>query len=1071
MTRFLPLFPTPSHPLRHGAAYTLLVGLLLGTGAPATAALPARPAKPAAATPVFLNITGTVRDAKGEGIPGASVVLKGTTTGTTTDAQGVFRINLPTGNEVLVISSIGFAKQEITVGGRTTLEVTLQEETSKLNEVVVVGYGTQTKESLTGSVASVNMKAIEELPVGSLSTALVGQNPGVSVSGGTGRPGDKGQITVRNPIVLTKDGGTTRPLYVIDNVVRTEEDFNLLDQSEVEAISVLKDAAAAIYGARSNQGVVVVATKRGKVGPPKFSYSGSVGQADAVRLPSMMDGVQLATYLNDYNIYRGRPLTDASIYTPDELQYFANNNYNWLKAAWKPAIVTRHALNVSGGTDRMTYFAGLSYNYQNANFDNINANKWTFRASTDVQVAKGLKAGLSLSGDLYQKRMYYLKVGGENAENDMRGLLYTPMFNQPYVNGLPVQLSSGTGFDSFHFFEIQNSDNYTSQRNTGLNITANLDYELPFIKGLKARVLFSKTMDNNFGKQYGTRFPVYQFSMLGEHKHIYGGTVTKQNFLSNGDIVRLVPSYTNSYQLNGYLNYDRQFGKHLISAIAFFEQSETFFDEAETYRTSPIPGGLDNVRFATGTTYSYESQTESGILSYAGRLNYSYANKYLLELAMRYDGSTNFAPEYRWGFFPSLSAGWILSEESFFPASERVNFLKLRGSVGMLGGDATRAYNWQENYKIETGKGAVFGGNADRSLTATPNNALANRAARWDDNTKYNAGLDARFLNNKLSFTVDGFYDHRYNMLTALSASAPLLIGAPLPSENFSTVDGFGYEVSLGYGDNLGGDFSYRLNTFLSWNDNKQIKVDVERGKIGQWDDPTGRSTDRGVVGYRYLGMFRNQGEVDAFLESNKGYTLFGDAPKPGMLYYQDIRGPKDASGNYTAPDGKITEDDQTYLTKKEQNHYGVGVNPSITYKGLTIQLTMGISFGGQATVESAARKAATATSNRPEFWTDHWTPENQGAKYPAPFTSNSYDRTSEFWFKSSTSAGIRNATISYSLPTPLTNRLGMSSVKVFATALNAVSFYNPYNYKVYSGSYDAYPTLRSLSLGLNVGF
>ncbi|MCB2377337.1 SusC/RagA family TonB-linked outer membrane protein [Hymenobacter sp. BT635] len=1070
MTKFLPLHPTRAHALCQGSAYTLLVSLLLG-GSPALAAPALAAHPPGAAVPVFMNVTGTVRDAKGEGIPGASVVLKGTTTGTTTDAQGVFRINLPTGNEVLVISSIGFTKQEITVGGRTTLEVTLQEETSKLNEVVVVGYGTQSRETLTGAVTTVDMKAIEELPVGSLSTALVGQNPGVGVSGGTGRPGDKGQITVRNPIVLTKDGGTTRPLYVIDNVVRTEEDFNLLDQSEVEAISVLKDAAAAIYGARSNQGVVVVATKRGKVGPPKFSYSGSVGQADAVRLPNMMDGVQLATYLNDYNIYRGRPLTDASIYTPDELQYFANNNYNWLKAAWKPAVVTRHALNVSGGTDRMTYFAGMSYNYQNGNFDNINANKWTFRASTDVVVAKGLKAGLSLSGDLYQKRMYYLKVGGENAENDMRGLLYTPMFNQPYVNGLPVQLSSGTGFDSFHFFEIQKSDNYTSQRNTGLNITANLDYELPFVKGLKARVLFSKTMDNNFGKQYGTRFPVYQFAMLGEHKHIYGGAVTKQNFLSNGDIVRLVPSYTNSYQLNGYLNYDRQFGKHLVSAIAFFEQSETLFDEAETYKTSPIPGGLDNVRFATGSTYSYESQSESGILSYAGRLNYSYANKYLLELAVRYDGSTNFAPEYRWGLFPSLSAGWILSEESFFPTSARINFLKLRGSVGMLGGDATRAYNWQENYRIETGKGAVFGGNADRTLTATPNNALANRAARWDDNTKYNAGLDARFLNNRLSLTVDGFYDHRYNMLTALSASAPLLIGAPLPSENFSTVDGFGYEVSLGFSDNITSDFSYRLNTFLSWNDNKQIKVDVERGKIGQWDDPTGHSTDRGVVGYRYVGMFRNQAEVDRFLETNRNYTLFGDAPKPGMLYYQDIRGPKDAAGNYTAPDGKITEDDQTYLTKKEQNHYGVGLNPSVTYKGLSIQMTMGISFGGQAVVESAARKAATATSNRPEFWADHWTPENQGAKYPAPFTSNSYDRTSEFWFKSSTSVGIRNATIAYALPTTLTTRMGVSGVKVFMTAVNAVNFYNPFNYKVYGGGYDAYPTLRSLSLGLNVGF
>jgi hypothetical protein len=226
-----------------------------------------------------------------------------------------------------------------------------------------------------------------------------------------------------------------------------------------------------------------------------------------------------------------------------------------------------------------------------------------------------------------------------------------------------------------------------------------------------------------------------------------------------------------------------------------------------------------------------------------------------------------------------------------------------------------------------------------------------------------------------------------------------------------------------------------------------------------------------GVQGYKYLGMFRTQADVDQHLQANPGYTLFGAAPKPGMLYYQDIRGPKDASGQYTAPDGKITDVDQTFLTPKADNHYGIGFNPSISYKSLTISATMGISWGGQALVESAARKVATLTSNRPAFWADHWTPENTDAEFPAPLYSATYDLNSSFWFRSSFSAGMRNANISYTLPAGLTSRMGVGSVRMFFTAINPFNFYNPYSYKNYGGAYDAYPTLRSLSLGLNVGF
>lgn len=1020
------------------------------------------------------TITGNIKDAASQPLPGANIIIKGTKIGTVSNSEGNFKLTLSQGNETLVISSVGYQSREVAVNGQNFVAVTLDDDVASISEVVVVGYGTQKKVSLTGAVAAVDMKAIQELPVGSLSAALQGQMPGVSVSGGTSRPGENAQITVRNPIILSKDGGTLRPLYVIDNVVRTEEDFNLLDASEVEAISVLKDAAAAIYGARSNQGVVVVSTKRGKVGAPKFSYSGSVGISDAAMLPKMMNGFEQATYLNDLNFAAGRTATDPLIYTQDELEHFKQNNYNWLETAWKPSTVMRHALNVSGGNDRATYFAGITYNAQNANFDNINANKWTFRASTDITVAKGLKTGLSLSGDLYDKRMYYLKQGGENPENDMKALLYTPQFNPPYVNGLPVLLSNAGNVntvDAFHFFEVQNSDNYTRTRNTGLNVTANIDYEIPFIKGLKARVLFAKTLDNSFGKQYGTKYNVYSFTMLGQNKHIYGGDILRTVTLNNGDRVRINPSYNDTYQLNGYLNYDRQFGKHHVSAIAFFEQSETNFNSVAAMAEGVIIGGLDNMRYATGTQTANETQSESGNLSYAGRINYNFANKYLVEIAARYDASTNFAPEYRWGFFPSISAGWVISDEQFFKNNVSfVDFLKFRGSLGFMGGDATKAYNWLTSYSIQTGKGAVFGGNADRPLIVSPNNAMSNRQARWDNNTKYNFGIDAQFLKNRLSFGFDAFYDHRYNMLTALTSSVPLLVGATLPSENYASVDGFGYEISLGWSNKITSDWSYKINTFLSWSDNKQLIVDVDKGKLGTYEDPIGKSTDMGVQGYRYLGMFRTQQDVDSWLEKNPNYTIFGAAPKPGMLYYQDIRGPKDASGQYTAPDGKITDADLDFLTKKANNHYGLGFNVSTTYKNLTVSAVMGASFGGQAVVESSARSQATLTANRPQFWADHWTPQNTQAAYPSPYYRDAYNVVSEFWFVNALSAGMRNFNISYNLPAQASKKLGLNNLKVYLVAVNPFNFYNPYSYKTYSGSYDAYPTLRSFSLGLNLG-
>lgn len=1036
------------------------------------------------------KVTGRVVDQQDrQPIPGVNVSIKGKPSNVSTNADGVYTIQVGSDADALVFSYIGYVRQTIVVGKQATVHVSLASDNQDLNEVVVVGYGTQKKTHLTGAVETINVKQIEDMPVGSLSAALKGQVAAVSVSGGFGRPGDNASIIIRNPQSFTKDGpqGAGNPLYVIDDVIRTPDDFNLLDASEVESISILKDAAAAIYGIQGANGVIIVTTKRGKRGETRISYGASVGVADATKLPDMMSGIDQANYLNDYTQSQydyliqpngdhtdpktGKTSRIAAYYSPDELDYFKNNSTDWLKQAWQKAVVTRHTLNISGGSEKATFFAGASYVNQSANFEGINTDRWTFRASSDIKLTQGLQLGLSLSGDLATNRRFFYKQGSESAENDFLTLLGNPEFVPYYVDGLPVLINT-RNTESFHFFEAQNSNNFTNNRGTGLNVLGNLQYAVPFLKGLNAKVTLSKNLDNNFGKQFGTFYDVYRFSMLGENKHIYGGDVIGTTRLKNGDRIRLSPSYSDSYQFNGSLNYSRQFGKHSISALALYEQQETEFDSVDGMIEGIIEGGMPNQNFGTGENTSREVQTEFGRLAYAGRINYSFDNKYLLELSIRADANVNFAPGKRWGYFPSMSAGWIMSDESFFKNKVKaVDFLKLRGSIGFLGTDNTKGYQYLVNYAKETSKSAVFGGNGNVGPSFKTNNAISNPNLSWDENTKINGGLDARFLKNKLSLTIDGFLDKRRNMLTTRTSSVPAVIGAKVPTENYASVNSFGYEVSLGWKDQIDKNWSYNVSSFLSWSDNKQLLFDQASGDYGTYLDGTGLSGDRGKYGYKYLGMFRTQEQVDNFLVSNPGYKLFGKSPEPGMLYYKDIRGPYNReTKQFDGPDGVITEQDQDFLTNKADNHYGLGLNFGTSYKNITLSVVMGMSFGGQGSVEGAARKKAESYSNKPAFWSDHWTPSNTDAAYPAPEFSETYDKESEFWFRSSYSFRVTNFNLSYGLPQRITQKIGINSAKFFLIGTNPINFFNPYDYRDNASPYNVYPNLKTFSLGVNVG-
>ncbi|WP_121356196.1 SusC/RagA family TonB-linked outer membrane protein [Flavisolibacter nicotianae] len=1037
------------------------------------------------------TITGVVtNDESKEPLSGVSISVKGTDRVTSTNEKGQFSI-LVSGNEsVLKISSVGYLYKEITVGGQNSVSISLAKDVKQMDEVVVIGYGTQRKTHLTGSVGTVDVKRIEDFPGGNLSQALKGQVVGVSVSGGYSRPGEAATISIRNPISFSKDAPKD-PLYVIDDIIRTKADFDLLDATEIENISVLKDASAAIYGIMGSNGVIVVRTKRGRAGAPVISYTASAGISDATSMPKMMTGYQQALYMNDYlngskNWDQAAVAQLSGIYTQDEVDYFKTHNYDWLKNAWQKAYNTRHALNVSGGSDRATYFAGFTYSSENSNFDGLGYKRYSFRSSSDIKLAAGLKLGLALSGNLSDRKNTFNKQGNESLDNDWKTLIGENQGYTPYINGLPILIpgaGTSSNINTYHYFAVHELNNYTSSYNTGLNFQGQLSYEIPFIKGLKAAVNYNKNIANSWGKQYGTKYTVYDFNKLGSNGHILGDSVIKTYTWSNGDRVRLNPTITKTYQLNTTVNYDRTFGKHQIGALFVYEQAEAFSDGVAGQVDGVVVGGLDNQNFAVGTSTnpdgsSNETISEAGRMAYIGRLNYSFANKYLFEANLRADASQNFAPENRWGYFPSLSAGWVVSDENFFDnLTKTVNYLKIRGSVGFMGIDNTKSYQWLRSYAIQTGKAAVFGGNSDRGLATVMNIDLANRAVHWDNQDKYDIGLDARFLRNRLSISTDWYINKSYNMLSSLTSSPSILIGTALPTENFGKANVFGYELSANWRDNIGKNWSYNVTTNFNWNDNRVLVADVPKGDIGTFKDQNGKSNDMGFYGYHSLGILRTQAEVDAYVAQYNITDMLGYKPgtnnpiRPGMLAFADVRGKQNATtGKYDGPDGVIDVNDQDFLKAKQDNHYGLGINWGVSYKTVSLNVVMGMSWGGISSVESAARKVGTAYSNRPSFWSDHWTPDNINAAYPSPYYTSTYDVASDFWWRSSFTFRVTTFNLSYTLPRDLTRRAGLNNVRLFLNGTNPVNFFNPYDYKDnINGSYDVFPQLRTFNFGLNV--
>lgn len=1082
------------------------------------------------------TIKGTVVDENGDPVIGATIHVPGTRQATVTDLDGNYSISAPKGT-TLTVTYVGY-KQISTKGGR----IMLKEGDTDLDEVVVVGYGTQKRAHLTGSVESIPVDEIQDISSGNLASTLSGLVNGLSVSGGESQPGEAARITIRTANTLGDIGSTVQqPLFVIDGYIYPNdvkvgnvqqnlgaEAFNNLDPAEIESISVLKDASAAVYGARAANGVILVTTKKGKMGKPVISYSGQYGWTDAVATPKMLSAYNYGRLYNE--IAARDPLNTTldhttGLFQADELEAMKGMNNDLLDKYWKTGFTQKHSVNISGASDRVNYFAGIGYFDQDGNLGRLDYNRWNYRAGVDVKISKWLGAGVTISGDYGKRNTGNVKVGGSSDQKQYNLLLTRPYYLPEYIgenDEYPILNYGPTNSEAnqnqrYNYDLLINDGDYSKSMTSNLNIGANINYDFGWskaLKGLKVSFQYSKSINTNKGNEYGSNFTIYNMQKrYGSGSHLYSPLDGSDDYslwdltnlvahkYDNGNYLARTDVRTDNYQMNFTVNYARDFGLHNVQALFSIEKSEAESEYQRSSVTNPYEFTTGQSNSADGTQTGIFTRSESGSLSYIGRVNYSYAGRYLFEFLMRADASQKFSPENRWGYFPATSIGWIASEEKWFKkAMPWWNFLKLRASFGLTGRDNTTAWQWMQVYAQDKNRGVLFGDytkDTGNRITINKNNSAVNRDITWDKSYKFNFGIDNRFLNNRLSVGLDFYREWNRDMLINILQVVPSTVGTQSAASNNGEIDNWGWELSLGWRDKIGKDFKYNIGINTGYSDNKVLRMDFDQNFYYRQIQRNGR-TDIGTWGMQCIGMFRSFQDIDEYFTKNHITSYMGmskDQVRPGMLIYKDVRGSQhtDANGNiyYDGPDGIVDRDNDQVQLGHRGNIYGFTLNAGGSWKGLSFQLQFGAHWGGYTTVPAQALTAsAIEYTNMPSFWN----PDNvfvyqnvydgqgnliQAANRNACLPNPGYSINtvaSSFWRISAAQVTLNRLTLAYSLPKAWLKALGIGiqNVRLNLTGQNLINFYNPYPdnfYSPYAGTYGNYPNLRKWTLGVNVSF
>jgi len=993
---------------------------------------------------------------------GATITEKGTTNGTSADVDGFYKLSLNKGASI-VISFIGYVPQEIKIDNRSTLDVILKADQQQLQDVVVVGYGTQKKSTLTGAVTSIKSEDIIKAPTSNATNSLTGRMPGVFVVQRSGKPGDnQADIFIRGRATT----GDSSPLIIVDGAER--QTFGDIDPNEIETISVLKDASAtALFGIKGGNGVILITTKVGKEGKPRISYTGNVALQTYTSLPKTLNAFTSASLLNEANANVGK----AAAFTDAELQKFKDHSdpykypdFNWfdyLTRKYYPQ--TQHNLNVSGGTKIAKYFVSVGYLSESGilkKFDNPYGysstpgySRYNFRSNLDLNLSKDLSVSVKLGGRLEER---YAPAGDPfyaNAEieyllsrvNGIPAYAYVPFLPDGRFMENPnagVNLTNPLGWITRRGYYIQ--------QNNSIESTLALNYNLDkVVKGLSFKTQYA--YDAYFianRRQQGT-FTSYYINKQTDA--IVKGTSSFSDADTPLGPIAATYDGTISYNLQSSLNFNRSFGNHTITALGLFQRQ---------------------ARRVVGAQPAYASQ---GIV---GRLTYSFQDKYFAEFNGAYNGSENFAAGKRYGFFPAVSAGWTVSKESFMKNIPWVSYLKIRGSYGRIGFDKIGGNRFL--YLDEYSRNAtVYAGGANLGLTAKPNTAaqfglptaintypvithsrIGNADITWETSTKRNIGFESSFLNDMFSLNVD-FFDEKRTDILLNRQSGLTTYGEAYPSVNFGEVNNRGYEVELRHQRHVG-NIGYGFNA----------QVSFARNKIVNLDEPVGRPAYQKSAGYQigqyrgYVtdGFYQSQDDINSYLPNLLG------KPIPGDLKFKDING-----------DGVISTDDITPIGYSNVPEYSYSVEPNISWKGFSLSVML----QGVAHVSSDIQfdQRNLSSNQMYENMLGRWTPATaQTATWPSlqPAVGGNFMSyaTNDFLLTNARYLKIRNAQFAYQLPSTVVKKIGVKGIRVFISGQNLVTwtkvlYRDPENFqrRAPQAAYNVYPTSRIGNLGINIDF
>lgn len=1008
-------------------------------------------------------LKGKIYDADDKsGLPGVTVRVKVGNKGTTTLPDGSYTLKVHE-NSTIVISLIGYLNKEVPVNGQTAINAYIQKDVKSLGETVIIGYGTQKRANVLGSVAVVNTAEVEDLPVANLATALQNRVPGVSIGQSSGRPGSTTSLTIRNPVTWAATGSSTDPLYVIDGFQMTKQDFDNLDATMVESISFLKDAAASIYGARGANGVVLVKTKMGKPGKPRISYSGAYGVSNATYIPEMLSSYDHAVMLN--NKYTSlKDANTAKYYTPEELEYLKTHNYQWIDDVWKKSHLTRHTVNISGGSDKVTFFAGANYYKEDGNVGDLYSNKYGIRLGINAEIIENLTANVTFATDNSIVNRPTPKNTSVTEQSDqmsasVSAMLLTPGWIPMYIDGKPVY-SASPGWSPG---ELVRTGSYAKSRSQGQTVNASLDYKLPAIKGLSFRVQYGRNTRNDFGKEFYVPYSLYNFVREGVHTGTQNVIFTNEltaasptTQIKNGNVMLLSYGGSSNYQLDEMVTYVRTFGKHDINLLLVAEQSESNTDMFNTRREQVVIPGIDQLFAFSQDKAFYDnagSAGETGRVSYLGRLNYGFNDRYLLEATFRADASPNFPKESRWGYFPSVALGWRISQEKWFHEGVRfIDDLKIRFQVGLTGNDAVKNYQYKERYTQTTGM--LFGSTNTSGLS---NNDVPNTHITWEKALYKNLGFDGTFFHQKFNFAIDLYHRYNYDMLQQPSSTVPNTFGSTIADQNYGRLKSWGLEASLGYNGTINKDFKYFAAINFGISDNRVIRKYYGAGDTA-WKNPIGRRTDNGMEGYRYAGIVRTDKDAANFLAAHPGWTIDGKPLIAGYMNFEDING-----------DGKIDEKDKTRIAPRSSSIFGMGFNMGGSWRDLRLSVNFSLQVGGYQAYDKTARTPPTENARSLSIWKDSWSPTNTNAQYPL-INSPLASEISSFWIRSATTMRVNNAQLSYSIPQALSKRWKIPEMRMFVTGTNLWVLINNQPYKdPATGLAIDYPALRTYTFGVNL--